>query len=49
MIQLIYVSVDAISPLPSIGTPNALTTRPKYPSPTGTCAIFPVAFTAPTF
>ena len=28
-------SVDGISPLPSIGTPNGFTTRPKNASPTG--------------
>ena len=39
------VSVLAISPFPSIGAPKAFTTRPKNPSPTGICAIRPVAFT----
>ena len=38
-------SVALIGPLPSIGTPSALTTRPISASPTGTCAILPVRLT----
>ena len=34
-----------ISPLPSIGTPSALTTRPSMASPTGTDKMRPVALT----
>ena len=34
-----------ISPLPSIGWPSALTTRPSIASPTGTDRMRPVAFT----
>jgi hypothetical protein len=34
-----------MSPLPSIGLANALTTRPKNFSLTGICAILPVATT----
>jgi hypothetical protein len=33
-------------PLPSTGWPSAFTTRPMSASPTGTCAILPVACTA---
>ena len=33
------------SPLPSIGSPSALTTRPSTPSPTGTDRMRPVALT----
>ncbi len=39
-----------ISPLPSIGSPRALTTLPRSSLPTGTEAIFPVRFTkSPSF
>ena len=37
--------MEPIGPLPSIGTPSALTTRPISASPTGTCAILPVRLT----
>jgi len=39
-----YLSVS-IGPLPSIGCPNALTTRPNIASPTGTSTTRPVVFT----
>ena len=39
------VSVVAMSPLPSMGWPKELTTRPSIASPTGTAAILPVALT----
>ena len=40
----------AISPLPSIACPRALTTRPIIASPTGTSTILPVLFTmSPSF
>src|SRR5207302_10534061 len=38
-------SVVLIGPLPSIGSPNALTTRPTSASPTGTWMILPVVRT----
>ena len=38
-------SVAVIGPLPSIGSPSALTTRPISASPTGTWAILPVRLT----
>ena len=38
-------SVLLIGPLPSIGSPSALTTRPRRASPTGTVWIRPVALT----
>ena len=39
------VLVVLIGPIPSIGWPNALTTRPINPSPTGTSMIRPVRLT----
>src|SRR5499427_4829064 len=43
--SILRVSAALIGPLPSIGRPSALTTRPISASPTGTCAILPVRLT----
>ena len=41
-----YATSLAIGPLPSIGSPRVLTTRPSSPLPTGTCSSLPVARTS---
>ena len=41
-----YATSLAIGPLPSIGSPSVLTTRPSNPLPTGTCSSLPVARTS---
>ena len=38
-------SVEVISPLPSMGSPRALMTRPKKSSPTGMPAVLPLRWT----
>ena len=45
LISTLRESLVPIGPLPSIGWPSALTTRPISASPTGTCAILPVRLT----
>ena len=45
LISICGVSVASIGPLPSIGSPSALTTRPSSASPTGTSTICPVRLT----
>src|SRR5581483_7883844 len=45
LISTLRSSAPLIAPLPSIGCPSALTTRPTSPSPTGTDAILPVRLT----
>ena len=43
------VAAVSIGPLPSIGWPSGLTTRPRSASPTGTCTIRPVVLDTVSF
>ena len=45
LISTLRVCFESIGPLPSMGSPRALTTRPSSASPTGTSAMRPVRWT----